>query len=121
MKMPLLCALALTGLPVTASADPIPLRDFFKNTDKASYSISPDGKMLAFRQPWERRMNVFVQPIAGGPAKRVSEEKTRDVAGYFWKGNEHIVYLKDFKGDENYHLVSVKTDGTDLRDVTPGA
>src|SRR6478752_7544322 len=120
MRMPLLCALAVAVLPSTSQAD-IPLRDFFKNPEKSGFSLSPDGKLLAFRQPWERRMNVFVQPVAGGPAKRITDEKARDVAGFFWKGNEHIVFLKDFKGDENFHLVSVKTDGTDLRDLTPGA
>jgi dipeptidyl aminopeptidase/acylaminoacyl peptidase len=100
---------------------PIPLRDFFKNPEKTGFTISPDGKWLAYRAPWEHRLNVFVQPLAGGgAAKRITEEKSRDVAAAFWKGNDHIVFLKDFKGDENFHLVSVNRDGGDLRDLTPG-
>jgi dipeptidyl aminopeptidase/acylaminoacyl peptidase len=70
-------------------------------------------------QPHERRMNVFVQPRAGGEAVRVTGEIERDVLAYFWKGPRRIVYLKDFKGDENYHLVSVDADGTNLVDLTP--
>ena len=50
---------------------------------------------------------------------RVSSETERSVAGYFWKGSGRIVYLKDFKGDENFHLVSVDADGTNLVDLTP--
>jgi len=101
------------------SAKLIPLRDFFKNPEKAGFQVSPDGKSISFVQPYQRRMNVFVQPRKGGPAVRVSHETERDVAGYFWKGSSRIVYLKDFKGDENFHLVSVNTDGTNLVDLTP--
>ena len=60
-----------------------------------------DGNSLSFMQPYQNRMNVFVQPRAGGEPVRVTSETERDVAGYFWKGSGRIVYLKDFKGDEN--------------------
>ena len=70
-------------------------------------------------QPYQNRMNVFVQPRAGGEAVRVTSETERDVAGYFWKGSNRIVYLKDFKGDENFHLVAVDADGKNLVDLTP--
>ncbi|HEX3914101.1 MAG TPA: S9 family peptidase [Steroidobacteraceae bacterium] len=66
-------------------------------------------------------MNVFVQPRAGGDAIRITGETERDVWGYFWKGSRRIVYLKDFKGDENVHLVVVDADGTNLVDLTPFA
>lgn len=97
----------------------IPLRDFFRNPEQATFQLSPDGNSIAFLQPYENRMNVFVRPRAGGPAVRITSETDRDVAGYFWKGSRRIVYLKDFKGDENFHLVSVDSDGKNLVDLTP--
>jgi len=97
----------------------IPMRDFFRNPEKGGFQVSPDGRSFSFVQPYQRRMNVFVQPRAGGPAVRVTSETERDVAGYFWKGSGRIVYLKDFKGDENYHVVSVDADGKNLVDLTP--
>jgi dipeptidyl aminopeptidase/acylaminoacyl peptidase len=97
----------------------IPLRDFFRNPEQSRFQISPDGNNIAFMQPYENRMNVFVQPRAGGPVVRVTSEIERDVAGYFWKGARRIVYMKDFKGDENYHVVSVNADGSNLVDLTP--
>src|SRR5262245_44760135 len=108
-----------TGAASCGAAELIPLRDFFKNPEKVGFQVSPDGKSISFVQPYQRRMNVFVQARKGGPAVRVSHETERDVAGYFWKGSNRIVYLKDFKGDENFHLVSVNTDGTNLVDLTP--
>src|SRR5215510_7554029 len=97
----------------------VPMRDFFRNPEKGGFEVSPDGKSFSFMQPYQRRMNVFVQSRAGGPAVRVTSETERDIASYFWKGSSRIVYLKDFKGDENFHLVSVDADGTNLVDLTP--
>jgi hypothetical protein len=97
----------------------IPLRDFFRNPERASFQISPDGNTLAFMQPYQNRMNVFVQPRAGGEPLRLTSETERDVAGYFWKGSRRIVYLKDFKGDENFHLVAADVAGGQPVDLTP--
>ena len=101
------------------AAKQIPMRDFFKNPQEASHQISPDGKYLSWRAPFERRMNVFVKPISGGETKRVTGETARDIGGYFWKG-DRILYVKDFGGDENFHVVSVNIRGEDLKDLTPG-
>ena len=97
----------------------IPLRDFFRNPERSGFQVSPDGNSISFMQPYQSRMNVFVQPRAGGEAVRVTSETERDVAGYFWKGSGRIVYLKDFKGDENFHMVAVDADGRNLVDLTP--
>jgi Tol biopolymer transport system component len=59
----------------------IPLRDFFRNPEQSRFQVSPDGNSIAFMQPYENRMNVFVQPRAGGPVVRLTSETERDVAG----------------------------------------
>jgi dipeptidyl aminopeptidase/acylaminoacyl peptidase len=97
----------------------IPLRDFFRNPERSGFQVSPDGNSIAFLQPYRSRLNVFVQPRWGGEAVRVTNEAERDVAGYIWKGSSRIVYRKDFKGDENYHVVAVDADGRNLVDLTP--
>ena len=104
---------------VQAQAKQIPMRDFFKNPQEAGHQISPDGKYLSWVAPYERRLNVHVRPLAGGPTGRVTSETARDISGYFWKG-ERILYVKDFGGDENFHVVSVNLKGEDLKDLTPG-
>lgn len=102
-----------------AQTKSLPMRDFFKNSQEAAHQISPDGKYLSWVAPYERRMNVHVRPLAGGPTVRVTSETARDISGYFWKG-DRILYVKDFGGDENFHVVSVNLKGEDLKDLTPG-
>jgi dipeptidyl aminopeptidase/acylaminoacyl peptidase len=114
-------AFEIVASPAASAADeaPIPVRDFFRHPERGYFRISPDGKTLAFLQPYERRMNIYVQPIAGGEPRRLTDETARDIPDHFWKGPERLVYVKDFGGDENFHVVAVNKDGSGLKDLTP--
>ena len=52
-------------------------------------------------------------------AVRITGETERDIMNYIWGNNERILYLMDDKGDENFHLYAVNTDGTEHADFTP--
>ncbi len=67
-------------------------------------------------------MNVFVEPIGEigkGKAIRITSETSRDLMAYWWKNNDTIIYMRDFDGDENFHLFAAKRDGSEQRDLTP--
>lgn len=106
-------------MPQSPQPPVIPVEDFFRNPEESSFRLSPDAEYIAFLRPWERRLNVHVRPRKGGEARRITSETERDISGIFWKGNARLLYLKDFGGDENYHLVAVDPDGGNLRDLTP--
>jgi len=93
-------------------AKEIPIEDFFKNPEKSSYQISPDGSFYSFMAPYKNRMNIFIQKIGDSSATQLTFEEARDIAGYFWPNNEQIVFLKDEAGDENFHLFGVNIDGS---------
>jgi dipeptidyl aminopeptidase/acylaminoacyl peptidase len=113
-------AAAAANKPEATAVPPkIPLRDFFRNPVSRRYDLSPDGETLSFLQPWESRMNIFVRPTAGGEAKRLTNEKDRDIRNYAWKGNGFVVYAMDDKGDENFHLKRVDLKSGQVKDLTP--
>ena len=93
-------------------AEQIPLEDFFKNPEKSSYQISPNGSFYSFMAPYKNRMNIFIQKIGDSSATQLTFEEARDISGYFWPNNEQIVFLKDEGGDENFHLFGVNIDGS---------
>ncbi len=64
-------------------------------------------------------MNIWLRPTAGGEAKRITSEKDRDIRGYFWKGNNFVIYAQDNKGDENFHLFRVNLKTNEIKDLTP--
>ena len=100
------------------------VRDFFRRPDKRSFTIAPDGRHLSFLARRSGRQNIFVQGIDadGAPAgepRALTNETERDVPGHVWKGNDQILFVKDFGGDENFHVLSVPIDGGDPCDLTP--
>lgn len=96
----------------------LPIKDFFRNPEKASFRISPDGAYFSYRAPWRERMNIFVQKIGDTTAVQVTQDTIRDVGGYFWKG-DRILYTRDINGDENFIVFSASIDGKDVKALTP--
>ncbi|MDX2001522.1 MAG: S9 family peptidase [Chitinophagales bacterium] len=97
----------------------IPVEDFFQNPERTSFTISPNGKFLAYLGPYEERLNLFVQEIGSTATQRITSRTDRDIPGYFWADDEHLVYMQDFGGDENFHIFLAKRDGSDEKDLTP--
>lgn len=97
----------------------IPVKDFFKNPERVAYKLSPNGEYIAYLAPYESRLNIFVRAVDGEKATRITSTTDRDLSGFFWANNERLMYIRDFGGDENFHLFSVKRDGSDEKDLTP--
>ncbi|MFA7678829.1 MAG: S9 family peptidase [Pigmentiphaga sp.] len=102
-----------------------PVQDFFRKPERASYQLSDDGRYLAFLAPHLGRQNLHIQEVNDrleliGEPLALTGETERDLSAYFWKGSRRLIYVKDFGGDENYHLLSVSVDPTvPARDLTP--
>ena len=97
----------------------IPLRDFFKNPESSAYQLSPNGQYISYLAPYERRMNIHVKNLETNEVTRVTDLTDRSVSGYMWATNERLLYVRDFGGDENYHILAVNIDGSDNVDLTP--
>lgn len=94
------------------------VEDFFKNPEKSSFQLSPDGRYYAYLAPYMRRMNIFVQEIGKDASIRLTSDTARDISQFFWGNNKRILYLKDTGGDENFKLFGVDIDGTNLKGLT---
>ena len=97
----------------------IPLEDFFKNPEKTAYALSPNGEYFAFLAPYKDRKNIFVQKIGNNSTKQITKVTDRDLSGFFWANDNRLIYVRDFDGDENFHLFSVTKEGEDEKDLTP--
>ncbi|HAO47558.1 MAG TPA: S9 family peptidase [Ferruginibacter sp.] len=96
----------------------VALEDFFKNSDKTGWQISPDGEYVSYRSNYHKHMNVFVRKISDTVGIPVTFDTVRTIFQYQWKGNR-ILYLQDVGGDENFQLFSVSIDGKDQKALTP--
>ncbi|KCV26105.1 peptidase, S9A/B/C family, catalytic domain protein [Bordetella bronchiseptica 00-P-2730] len=124
-------AAGLIGTTLGAAAQPpraYPLKDFFRNPERGYFRLADDGKTLGFMQPVSidgqpPRMNIYVQALADGvPAgepRKLTSETARDISNFFWKGDDTVLYQKDFGGDENFHVLAVNARTGQVADLTP--
>ena len=97
----------------------IPMEDFFRNPEKSSFNISPNGNYIAYMKPWKTRMNVFVMEIITKKETRLTSSQERGVYGFTWLTNKRIGYVKDEGGNENTHFYAVNIDMSNEIDLTP--
>ena len=124
-----LMAVALVAVGLLAACVPVEVgppeliarADFFGNPDRAGVQISPDGNHLSYLAAVDGVLNVWVAPTGElDEAQPVTHDTSRGIRRYFWSyDNEHIVYLQDKDGDENWRAYSVNVDSGEETDLTP--
>lgn len=93
----------------------------FGNPDRASPQISPDGTRIAFLADDGGVLNVWVAPIDDPSAARpVTKDRKRGIRSYRWAfDNQHVLYIQDKGGDENWHVYATNLATNTTRDLTP--
>jgi dipeptidyl aminopeptidase/acylaminoacyl peptidase len=100
----------------------IPRSVLFGNPVKTMPSISPNGLSYAYLAPSKKGvLNIWVQDIQQKQAaKMVTNDQHRGIRHYHWApDNQHILYMQDNNGDENFHLYSVNLKNIKTHDLTP--
>ncbi len=103
-------------------ADPLISRELlFGNPDKITVRTSPDGSRISYLAPKDGVLNVWVGPIEDPEAAEpVTNDTYRGIRSYSWAHtNEHILYIQDKDGDENWRIYSVNLRSSEMRDLTP--
>ena len=97
--------------PASSSLPPLIDRElFFGNPEIASAALSPDGKFIAFRKPWNGTMNIWVKKAEEpfDSAKRLTADTRRPIPAFFWsRDSKYILFVQDQAGDENFNVYAV--------------
>ena len=99
----------------------IPREVLFGNPDKITVRLSPDGTRISYLAPVDGVLNVWVGPADDpGAAEPVTNDTDRGVRTYFWAyTSEHVLYLQDQAGDENWRVYSVNLETGETTDLAP--
>ncbi len=99
----------------------IPREVLFGNPDKITVRLSPDGTRISYLAPVDGVLNVWVGPADDpGAAEPVTNDTDRGVRTYFWAyTSEHVLYLQDQAGDENWRVYSVNLATGETTDLAP--
>lgn len=99
----------------------VPRALLFGNPVRASFRISPDGRFLSWLAPEEGVLNVWIAPLnAWDEARALTHDRGRGIRVYAWTydGN-HLLFMQDTDGDENFHVHAVDVGSATTRDLTP--
>jgi dipeptidyl aminopeptidase/acylaminoacyl peptidase len=101
----------LSGAQSSSGLPPLIDRQlFFGNPEVSSATISPDGRLIAFRKPYKDTMNVWVkkteEPFTA--AKLLTDDTKRPIPTFFWsRDSKYILFAQDQGGDENFNVYAV--------------
>lgn len=109
------------GADDLAATPLIPRKVLFGNPERASVRLCADGSKLAWLAPVDGVLNVWVAPRSDLAAARpVTKDTHRGIRQFFWAyTNEHLLYLQDKNGDEDWHVYCVDLASGEIRDLTP--
>jgi dipeptidyl aminopeptidase/acylaminoacyl peptidase len=118
-------ACATAQKPSAPQSPPVPLKQFFDTRRLGAAVVSGDEKLVAFNSDAGGRIDIWVAPIEGGPARQLTHVQGF-VGGYqFSPAGRTLAYLSDVGGTELMHLFLLDADGGAPRDLTadlpPGA
>jgi dipeptidyl aminopeptidase/acylaminoacyl peptidase len=108
--------------PATAALPPlIPRAKLFGNPTRAQGQIAPNGRFLSWLAPHNGVLNVWVAPIAAlGEARVITADTKRGIRFYAWAyTSQHVLYMQDEGGTEDWHIYAVPIEGGPARDLTP--
>lgn len=95
----------------------IPVADFFKSPDKSGFAISPDGKSLAYFKLEDNRQNLFVEDIASGQNKQITNLTDQHVNYYTWVSNNELVYYKKDDSGRQIDVFIINKEGNNEKQL----
>ncbi len=98
----------------------IPRRVLFGNPARVAPRISPDGDFLAWLQPRDGALNLWVSPVGDVDSARPLTKRARPLSDFGWAyDGRHLLFIDDINGDENRRIWVVTRDTADARMLTP--
>ncbi len=85
--------------------------------------ISPNGKTLSYLAPFQGNLNLWLAPVDDWETAKSVSSSQHPLRDYWWaKTNDHLLYIHDTFGDENWQLHAFQlSTGKSMAYTKPGS
>jgi len=98
----------------------LPRALILEDADRTLPRLSPDGKRLAYIAVYEGVPNIWVKTLGQNDDRVITDDSQQGINSFYWQQDgEHLLYLQDQGGDEDYHLLQIGLKSGLVRDLTP--
>ena len=99
----------------------IPRKLLFDNPERTQARLSPSGAYLSWLALKDGVLNVWIARHDDlHAAQALTQDTGRGIRLHTWAfTNQHILYMQDQNGDENWHLYAVNIQTKTAADLTP--
>lgn len=95
------------------------ISQFFAIRAITGFSVSPDGKTIAYITNTNGMPNIWTIPIDGGWSNQITLEDNAVSALHYSPKKNEIIFSSDNMGDENHQLFLVPDKGGEVSSLTP--
>ncbi|MCK4265087.1 S9 family peptidase [Candidatus Babeliales bacterium] len=104
----------------TKKTNLIPRMILFGNPSKTLPKISPGGVKLAYLAPFNNVLNIWLKTVGKDDDKPITKDVGKGIHDFYWaKNNQHLIFIQDKNGDENWHVYKVDIETLETKDMTP--
>ncbi|GAA4783744.1 S9 family peptidase [Olivibacter ginsenosidimutans] len=117
---PIMLVFLLLGIGActnTDKEDQVPIESFFKKSAKGNFQLSPDGKYIAYLQPYKGVQNIYIASLAHNQPTRITTESDKNVTNFFWADNEELIFWKERSEEDNLGIYAVNRASFSVRNL----
>ncbi|UCE22465.1 MAG: S9 family peptidase [Candidatus Aminicenantes bacterium] len=106
---------------IASGVELIPRRQIFGLKGPSTPRFSPDGIKMAFIKASKKGIaNIWIKDLVNKNEEMVTENASHGITDYYWSSDgKYLLFIQDWRGDENYHLYSLKLNTRVQKDLTP--
>ncbi len=98
-------------LAASIATPPPPASAFFGLPNVAQPRLSPDGAKIAFLFPHEGKLALGLFDRKTNEARMIVQGRDESLRGFFWKGNDRLVFYADYQGNESQFIATTDPAG----------
>lgn len=94
-----------------------PIESFFRKSAKGNFQISPNGKYIAYLQPYKGVQNIYITSLTRNQPKRITTENDKNISNFFWSDNEELIFWKERSEGDNLGIYAVNRNSFSVRNL----